>query len=272
LLVASALLHAAAAFGVLAAPAHWRSAGLLLLADHLCLAGVGMWPRSALLGPNLRWSPALARAGSVALTFDDGPEPEVTPRVLDHLATAEARATFFLIGARAERYPGLVRSIVDAGHALGNHTWSHRAAFAVLGPSRIASEIDRTQELLGSIAGAAPTWFRAPAGIRSPWLEPLLAHRGLRLVSWTRRGYDAIATNPERVLRRLGRGLRAGDILLLHDGQLTRSQRRRGLAGLPATALEVLPRLLERMRSRAIGSAVLDPPEPPGGRPPAVGD
>jgi peptidoglycan/xylan/chitin deacetylase (PgdA/CDA1 family) len=228
-----------------------------LLADHLLLTAGGLWPRSTWIGPNItRFGGASAHAApAVALTFDDGPEPAVTPKVLDLLERAGARATFFLIGERAERRPELVRAIVERGHAVGNHTWSHSKAFALLPPRSAALEIDRAQELLATLTGAPPVFFRPPAGIRNVFLEPILARRGLHLASWTRRGLDAFANDADAVYRRLTASLAAGDVLLLHDGQLTRAQRL-GLRGEPLVT-SVLGRLLDTLAREGLTSVPL---------------
>src|SRR5260370_42646728 len=114
LLSAWAGLHAAAAAALAVAPHHWRMAAAALVGNHTLLAGAGLWPRSRLLGPNLRrFSGAAARRGEVALTFDDGPDPRVTPAVLDCLERYGVRASFFCIGRRAETHPELVAETVQ---------------------------------------------------------------------------------------------------------------------------------------------------------------
>ena len=233
LLLGSVGLHAAGAACLVSAPAAWPAVVGALVADHVALVTAGLLPRSTLLGPNLRRLPASAGSDAVALTFDDGPDPAVTPRVLDVLDRAGARATFFVVGKRGAAQRPLLREIVRRGHRLGNHTWSHPTGFFFLGPKALRLQIARTQDLLGEEAGEPPLWFRAPAGIRSPLLEPLLARAGLRLASWTRRGFDTVERNPETVARRLTRGLAAGDVLLLHD------------AG--PVALKALPGVLQAM-------------------------
>jgi hypothetical protein len=106
----------------------------------------------------------------LALTFDDGPHPDVTPLVLDRLAAAGQRGTFFLIGANAERHPGLVRRIVAEGHALGLHSYSHSRFFSTWLPGRIAADITRGAELVADLTGSpAPTLFRPPVESRTPW-------------------------------------------------------------------------------------------------------
>lgn len=252
LLAGSALLHLVALPTLWLAPALWPWVLAIVALDHVALVWGSLWPRSALLGPNLRRLPPERSSGRVALSFDDGPDPEVTPEVLRILADHGARATFFCIGARAERHPALVREIVGAGHTVANHTQHHPNLFSFYLPRAMAREIDACQAALERTADARPRLFRAPAGIRNPWLEPLLARRGMRLVSWTRRGFDAVSTSPDRVLRRLTDGLAAGDLLLLHDGNAARDD-----AGRPVV-LELLPSLLEELRRRELVAVALD--------------
>jgi peptidoglycan/xylan/chitin deacetylase (PgdA/CDA1 family) len=239
LVLGSIALHAGA-LGLLVLRADlWPWAAGALASDHLTLAAAGLWPRSGALGPNWVRLPPAAADGHIALTFDDGPDPEVTPRVLEVLDRFGARATFFCIGSRARSHPDLVRDIVRGGHAVENHSQRHSHAFAAFGPRRMACEIDEAQECLTAIAGQRPRFFRAPVGLRNPFLEPILASRGLLLASWTRRGFDTRIRDPDDVTRRLTGGIRGGDILLLHDGHAARAP-----SGQPVT-LAALPGVLE---------------------------
>jgi peptidoglycan/xylan/chitin deacetylase (PgdA/CDA1 family) len=243
-IVASAGLHVAGAGALAVVPERWPLVAGALVLDHLAGVAAGLWPRSTLLGPNLR---RLPQAGAVALTFDDGPDPEITPAVLDLLDARRARATFFCIGARARAHPAIVGETVRRGHGVGNHTDRPPAAFSLFGPRAMRAEIARCQDALAATAGVAPRWFRAPAGLRNPWLEPALAALGLSLVSWTRRGFDTATGDPARVLRRLVRGLAAGDVLLLHDRA-------------PSPVLAVLPRLLDELDRRGLRAVALPAP------------
>jgi peptidoglycan/xylan/chitin deacetylase (PgdA/CDA1 family) len=252
LLWATAAIHAGAAVLLLAAPAHWGWALAALVANHAVLTAVGLWPRSTALGENLvRLPEAAAARGEVALTIDDGPDPEVTPAVLDLLDAAGARATFFCIAERAARHPQLVREIVRRGHSVQNHTHAHSHRFSLLGPRGFAREIEAAQRVLSGLTGETPRFFRAPAGLRNPFLAPVLHRLGLVLASWTRRGYDTRERDPRRVLQRLTRGLAAGDILLLHDGHCARDAQGRPII------LAVLPALLAELRGRALVPATL---------------
>ncbi|OYV40570.1 MAG: polysaccharide deacetylase family protein [Thiomonas sp. 20-64-5] len=208
------------------------------------LTAVSLWPRSQALGPNLTRLPeAAAQRGEVALTIDDGPDPDVTPAVLDLLDAHGVRATFFCIGERARAHPALCRAIVQGGHAVENHSNRHRHNFSLLGPCGYARELRAAQRTLSSITGTTPRFFRAPAGLRNPFLGPVLARQNLLLASWTRRGFDTRETRPAVVLQRLLRKLRPGDILLLHDGHAARTAQGRPVI------LDVLPPLLDAIRS-----------------------
>src|SRR5437868_9128984 len=148
----AAAVHAGALAAAIAVPATVPWAVGAVLASHAALAASGLWPRSRWLGPNLlRLPPSMP--GRIALTFDDGPDPELTPRVLDLLDLHGARATFFCIGERARRYPELVEAIVARGHAVENHTLCHRLDFSTFGPAHMQREIAAAQQLLTALTG-----------------------------------------------------------------------------------------------------------------------
>ena len=252
LISGSAAVHLGAAGAVLARPQWWPWALSAVVADHLLVVAAGLWPRSRWLGPNwTRLPPAGAGAGgaaTIAITLDDGPDPDITPRVLALLDRHRTRATFFCVGERVARYPSLAREIVARGHAVENHSQRHLHRFALLGPRALTCEIERAQEAILAATGEVARFFRAPAGLRNPFLEPVLARANLRLVSWTRRGFDTVSASASRILGRLTHRLAGGDILLLHDGHSALS------AAGGAVILEVLPPLLA-----AISAAGLTP-------------
>lgn len=217
-LTLSAASHVAAGAAVAAVPAWWPPLLALAVADHAAIVAAGLLPRCSWLGPNLRRLPPEAAAcGEVALTFDDGPNPTVTPAVLELLARHGARASFFAVGREVETHPELTAEVAGRGHRVENHTFSHPPGFFFLPPAALARQVERTQRAVASATGRVPVYLRAPAGIRGPLLEPVLFHRGLRLASWSRRAYDTVATDPQRVADRLLAKVEAGDILLLHD-------------------------------------------------------
>ena len=238
------LIHLAALIALLFGPAWWPWVVAVLVSNHLALGLIGMWPRSSLLGENMiRLPDAAARRGEIAVTFDDGPHPEVTPMVLDILDRYGAKASFFCVGEKAAAHPDIVREIVRRGHAIENHSMRHSGFFGFYGPVALRRDIGAAQSVLGGIAGRPPRFFRAPMGIRNPMLDPVVARMGLHYISWTRRGFDTVARDPGVVLKRLLDGLAGGDILLLHD--------RRSMHGNPIV-LTVLPALLEKLSATGL--------------------
>ncbi|HUF62679.1 MAG TPA: polysaccharide deacetylase family protein [Verrucomicrobiales bacterium] len=228
-------MKAVATLHVAAGAAWWVGGwipGLVALATaHLFLVATTLLPGCRWNGPLVR-SFATSRK-AVWLTIDDGPAAD-TEAMLDLLRASNARATFFVIGQVAETRPDLLRSIAAAGHGLGNHTHTHPVgSFWMAGPRRTLREIDLASAAIGKSAGVAPLLFRAPAGFRNVFLWPCLERRGMTLVGWARRGFDGIPCDPERVVDRLTRRMRPGDILLIHQGR--------------AESVEVLRRLLERL-------------------------
>ena len=237
-------IHVCALAVLLARPQWWPTIVYAIILNHVVLALIGLWPKSRLLGSNMIRLPATAiKRREIALTFDDGPDPDVTPKVLDILDEHRAKASFFVIAERAAAHPALVREIVKRGHSVENHSLRHSSCFALFGWTALKQDVGTAQQIIERIAGRAPAFFRAPMGLRNPILDPVMAIMGLRYTAWTRRGFDTVARDPATVLRRLTRNLSAGDILLLHD-RLCRDQR--------PIALEVLPRLLEQIEANGL--------------------
>lgn len=172
----------------------------------------------------LRWLPRAwvlstgdAARNALHLTFDDGPDPEHTPRMLDLLARHSARATFFLLGQNAERHPDIAARIVAEGHAIGNHSWDHpRVERLTL--SQLRAQVDRTDALLAAFDGRARHDFRPPRGAMPAGMVLDCIRRGIRIAYWS---YDTLdySHRPPAELAAIARrdGLRGGDVLLLHD-------------------------------------------------------
>lgn len=269
LVSASLALHGVALGALALRPRAWRRVLPWLLADHLLLTAAGAFPRSSWLGPS-RTHFELGQGepgreidpGEVVLTFDDGPDPEVTPRLAELLRSRGARASFFCIGQRVEAHPEIVRELVADGHRVENHTHRHSHRFSITLYPELLREIGRAQSVITEVTGRAPAWFRAPAGMRNPFVEPVLARLGLHLVAWTRRGYDTVDPRPSKVLSRLVRGLAPGDVLLLHDGNGARGSGVHGSDG-PAV-LETTRRLLDVLDRRGLRAVALpaDGPRP----------
>jgi peptidoglycan-N-acetylglucosamine deacetylase len=248
----SAIVHVLVLIGLVLHPDRWLLAVFIILGNHLLLVALSLWPRSTWMDANTTRLPtATAAPGCIALTIDDGPDPVVTPKVLAILDKFGGKATFFCVGARVAEHPELAREIVQRGHALENHTQHHRWYFSLLGVRGLRAEISQAQRTIASITGTAPHYFRAPAGLRNPLLEWVLIRERLRLVSWTRRGFDTVNAEPLQILQRLTRNLRGGDILLLHDGHAARCA-----DGTPVI-LKVLPPLLGKIAESGLALVTL---------------
>jgi peptidoglycan-N-acetylglucosamine deacetylase len=192
--------------------------GLGLVAGGYAYAA--RWPTSRLFGEALI---APARAGELALTFDDGPNPAWTPRLLEMLAAEEVRATFFLLGGYALAEPELVRRVAAAGHVIGNHSWNH-PDLALASRSRIREELTRTHEILEQITGAPVRYFRPPYGSRRPATLAIARELGMMPVLWNAMTTDWSETSGEQIAERLKAKIdgltrrgRAANIVL-HDG------------------------------------------------------
>ncbi len=176
----------------------------------------------------------------VALTFDDGPTEETTPRVLEILRSKGVKATFFLVGRQAERFPDLVRQLQAEGHTIGNHTFTHPPLFCFLTPARLRWEVERTQEALLEITGARPRFFRSPVGLRHPFLARTLRGAQMEYISWRLRTLDTHPQRPGALRARVLARVASGDIVLMHD---------RPARGTTAM-ISVLPEVIDRLRDR----------------------
>lgn len=187
---------------------------------------------------------------SVALTFDDGPNPEATPRVLDVLAREGAVATFFVLGRHAERWPALVSRIAREGHEIGNHGWHHRKLHGS-GPRTVRRDLEMGTAAITAAAGVRPAWFRAPHGFRSPWVTTIAASLGQRTVGWTLGVHDTDRPGVAEIERRTLNGARPGAIILLHDGDGYDPD------GDRLQTADALPGILAGLRARGLGLARL---------------
>lgn len=249
---ATAAIHAAGALALAWPPTDGVWVAGALAANYATLLVGGLSPRSQILGPNLVRLPAsAAKRSQVALTFDDGPDPAITPRVLDLLDRAGAKATFFCVGTHVQAHPSLAREIVARGHAVESHSHRHSTAFGWYVGGRLRRELEDAQSAIREHAGDEPRFFRAPFGLRNPSLHAAVRQLGLTYASWTRRGFDTVDADADRVLARLTHGLAPGDVLLLHDGVVQRARRD------DPTVLRVLPRLLDALRAHGLTSVSL---------------
>jgi peptidoglycan/xylan/chitin deacetylase (PgdA/CDA1 family) len=213
-------------------------------AAGLAAAGVAGYgaiaPESELFGKTLH---RLADPKQLALTFDDGPNDPHTLNLLDVLAKQDVKATFFLIGKHAAAKPEIARRIAAAGHAIGNHTYTH-PNLAFCGEKRIRRELSECEKTLTDAVGVHSKLFRPPFGARRPAVLKVAHEMGLTTVCWSVTCYDWKVTTAERVERHAARQISSGDIILLHDGGHTEMGADR------AHTVQATERLILRLRGK----------------------
>lgn len=203
---------------------------LVLLWPHSWLAAIGvvalshalvLWPT---LRPNSQWlGPVITRfestSNEVWLTIDDGPTSDTQP-LLEALDARGVKATFFVKGSLATERPDLIRLMLERGHDVANHSQTHPSgSFWCLPPAALAAQIDTCGKALEEITGTRSTLFRAPVGMKNPFVHPILARRGLTLVGWSVRGFDSFGDDVGRVARRIVPRVGAGSIVVMHQGR-----------------------------------------------------
>lgn len=153
----------------------------------------------------------------VLLTFDDGPDEYTTATILDVLKEEQTAGVFFLIGEKAVKHPELVQRIIDEGHLIGNHTWSHPLFYAAMPSSKVAAEVDRWDREVSALFHLKTSLFRPPVGYTNPIIAKVLKQRNKKVIAWSKRSYDTVYKNPARLLTRMLRISKPGDIVLFHD-------------------------------------------------------
>jgi peptidoglycan-N-acetylglucosamine deacetylase len=235
---------------LLPAPASWIVAvGLTIGVTALFTWAIGRVNSSFWIETLCR-APGASRA--VALTFDDGPDVCFTPRILDILAEKRVTATFFVVGARAERHPELVRRAHDMGHAIGNHSHTHSLRFHFHHGRGVRSEIDACNRVIHSAIGLEPRLFRSPQGLKTPALGDALREHGMAAVGWQVRGMDYWLRDPARIARRLVQRALDGGVLLLHDGGGFQGGRDR------SATIRALPLVIDGLRARGFAFVRVD--------------
>lgn len=193
------------------------------------------------LRPNVQWlGPVMTHFASeereVWFTIDDGPTDD-TPAVLELFDRKGVKATFFVKGELVSARPDLVRSMLQRGHGVANHSHTHPSgSFWCLSPARIAWQVDECNRALEGVTGTRPVLFRAPVGMKNPFVHPALTRRGMQLVGWTARGFDAVVSDPDEVARRIVPHLCPGAILVMHQGR--------------SFSVNVLERVIDEVQSR----------------------
>lgn len=182
-------------------------------------------------------------ADAVALTFDDGPNPDATPRILDALGERGAHATFFVLGRHADRWPALVKRMANEGHTLGNHGWYHRKLH-FKSPRYVREDLELGTRAIESACGVTPRLFRAPHGFRSPWVTSIARELGQDTVGWSLGVWDSAMPGVGAIVERTVSGARSGSILLLHDGDGYDP------AGDRTQTAQAVPEIIERLYGR----------------------
>ena len=214
------------------------------------LAAHGTWHRNSwIFGPTLSHLPG--REPVVSITFDDGPNPRATPLILDVLRREDVRATFFVLGRHAERWPALVRRMAGEGHQLGNHGYFHRKLHR-RSPGYVRDDLTRGTEAICRASGLTSLrHFRAPHGFRSPWVTAIARSLGQRTVGWSLGVWDSARPGATEISRRALQGMKAGSILLLHDGDGYDAD------GDRLQTADALPMIIHGLRARGFRFATL---------------
>jgi peptidoglycan-N-acetylglucosamine deacetylase len=207
------------------------------------------YPRARLFGPTL--FRGADGAQEVALTFDDGPHPDFTPRVLSILERHQVTATFFCVGREVEKHADLSREIVQRGHAVENHTYSHSTGVDLWVASRLEVDLRRAQDAIEKACGRRPEFYRPAVGMQSPVVHQAARRVGVRVVTWSVAARDGAWAFTHAKARKLASGVRGGDVIAFHDGTLS------GRARLRETTLEALPVFLEAAKARGLRFATV---------------
>ncbi len=220
----------------------YRAFGFLLFA-YLVIQAYGSAVLSAQFFLPVRYK-GNEHSNSVALTFDDGPVPGRTEKILDILKLHEVSAAFFCIGSRVADHPGLAKRIHEAGHLLGNHSYWHRMTFDLQAAQKIGRELSDTDEVIQRTIGVKPNFFRPPYGVTNPMVARAVRMGGYNTIGWTIRSFDTLIKSPATLMARVTKSLKAGDVILFHDNG--------------HTTLEILPALLDHVSKIGLKIVRLD--------------
>ena len=180
----------------------------------------------------------------IAITFDDGPHPEFTPKAIELLKKYNVKATFFCVGKNAEKYPELVKNILSEGHVIGNHSYSHINNFGFLSFKKVLDDIERSQEVFKRITNLKLQFFRPPFGVTNPNISVAIKKLKLKTFGWRVRSFDTIAKDPDKVYRKISTKIKKGDVILLHDSN--------------KLSMEVLEKLLQFLQNKNLESVTLE--------------
>lgn len=180
----------------------------------------------------------VSSSGAIAITFDDGPVPGKTEKILEILASYKVSAAFFCIGHRIADNPLLAKRIHDSGHLLGNHSYWHKNTFDLQRTKKIEKELTTTNRAIEQVIGLQPNFFRPPYGVTNPMVAKAIARGGFKTIGWSIRSFDTVSRNREALLKRVTRSIKAGDVILFHD--------------YCAITLDILPEFLDYVFARGL--------------------
>jgi peptidoglycan-N-acetylglucosamine deacetylase len=181
---------------------------------------------------------------TIALSFDDGPAGEKTDRILDILKEHQSPATFFCIGKNIQGRETQLRRMIEEGHIIGNHSYTHHPLFDLFRTKKMLGDINKMSIACKEVTGLLPLFFRPPYGVTNPNLKAAIVRGGYKSIGWSIRSYDTVIQNENRLLERIISSLKPGAILLLHDTQ--------------ETTVQILPRLLKTIREKGYRVERLD--------------
>jgi len=206
-------------FGALALAFHNAVLFVVVLVVFLTISGLGVaFPQLSFFGKFICRGKNSQRC--VALTFDDGPDENSTPMLLDLLQKEKIETAFFCVGKRVAANPELTARIAREGHLLGNHSYGHSNFTNFFSGARLKTELSQTQTAIEKISGVAPKFFRPPMGLSNPRMFRAARELGLIVIGWSARGLDTQISDPQRIVARIARRLEPGAIILLHDGNI----------------------------------------------------
>lgn len=224
-------------------------------AGALAIGAVAMWysilySGSQIVAPVTK---IINQPDAVALTFDDGPTPGFTNRVLDILRSHNAHASFFLIGSQVREHPDLVKRMLAEGHTVGNHTWDHDHQGVWRGEGYWQDQLERTSAVLSRITGRSPALFRAPMGFKTPPQARAVRKQAMRYIAWRVRAWDTLRISPATICRIVTSQIRAADIVTMHDG-LEPARRKCS----QESTVRALPEILKILTARGLQSVSLE--------------
>ncbi|AUP79586.1 polysaccharide deacetylase family protein [Flavivirga eckloniae] len=184
------------------------------------------------------------KGNKIAITFDDGPHPEFTPKVLELLKKYDAKATFFCIGKHIETYPNIFSEIIKQGHTVGNHTYTHANNFGFFKTKNVIRELQKTNDIVKNIMGLTMQLYRPAFGVTNPRIKRAIKETQLQSIGWNVRSLDTTSRTPDKIFKRVTKNLSKGDIILLHDTSLK--------------TITVLERLLLFLQKQNIESVTID--------------